>query len=465
MAGAEVVQVVAQAGLDEEAEDHAVVPQAAHAKAMPLQDLEIILEVLAHLLHGGIREEGAKQAEGLQEGNVAWIQKGREFSEEGLGSAPEIQQRSRQSRVFQQARQGPLHIRAGRSEMGQGNVKAFVRFPGEAQTHQMPPGWVQVRGLGIQAEAPGLTAGPYRVFQIPRGGRCAIGAGRGVARGGGGDRELLGESLEAQLLEGLPGPGLFHPRVNQLCEGDRQFQIRHDGHETLHQGQSLQGGFQAIPVGFALEFAAVSQDLVQVAVLFHQVPGPLLADALHALDVVAGIPHEGEHVHHLSGSHAEAFLDPSLIDPDLAIPVVQYLDLPGIIHQLQQVLVRTHDHRGEPCSRCLAGQGAQDVIGLEARQLHDGNVQGQDQLPDQGDLRPEVLGHLGTVGLVFRVDDVAEGGLGAVEDAGQVGRLVLVHQGQEHPGHGVGRTILDAHVGVIGPKNQGEGIDQVEAVF
>ena len=209
----------------------------------------------------------------------------------------------------------------------------------------------------------------------------------------------------------------------------------------------------------------MGDDGVQAAVLLHQVPGALLPDALHALDVVAGVPHEGEHVHHLLGPDPEPLLDPGPVDPHLPIAVVQDLDAAHVVHQLQEILVRAHDDTRHSGSAGLGGQGAHDVVGLVPRQFHDADVQGLGQVPDQGDLRAQVLGHLGAVGLVVRIDLVPEGGLGPVEDHGQVGGLVLGHQRQHHARHGHGGAVLEAQVAVVRPENEREGVDQVKAVL
>ena len=54
-----------------------------------------------------------------------------------------------------------------------------------------------------------------------------------------------------------------------------------------------------------------------------------------------------------AGRDPEALLDARLVDPDLPVAIVQHLDLQVVVDELEQVLVRAHDDRGQAPGRRL----------------------------------------------------------------------------------------------------------------
>ena len=184
--------------------------------------------------------------------------------------------------------------------------------------------------------------------------------------------ELLGEPLEAQGLEGLPGLGLVHAGVGQVRGMQGQLQVRHHRDQALREVEPLRGPVEALAL-LRLEVGLGGDDRLQGAVLLQQQGRALLADAGNPLHVVRGIPHQAQEVHHLLGPDAHALLDAGAVMPDLAFLGVEHLDVELVIHQLQQVLVGAHDDRGQAVGGGLPGQGGQHVVGLVAVQLHDGD--------------------------------------------------------------------------------------------
>ena len=109
---------------------------------------------------------------------------------------------------------------------------------------------------------------------------------------------------------------------------------------------------------------------LEVAVLGEQLLGTLLADPLHAGDVVGGVADQGQEVHHLVRRHAQPLGGVGLVHPDLvhrrraAAPGIEQGDAGP--DELIEVLVARDDDRAEPARRPRPGQGADDVIGLVA---------------------------------------------------------------------------------------------------
>ena len=80
-----------------------------------------------------------------------------------------------------------------------------------------------------------------------------------------------------------------------------------------------------------------------------------------------------------------------------------------VVDQLHHVFVAGDDEDGIILLGGLARQGADHVVGLEARCLEDGNTIGLERAADVGNLLGQVFGHLGAVGLVALVFDVDVG--------------------------------------------------------
>ena len=120
----------------------------------------------------------------------------------------------------------------------------------------------------------------------------------------------------------------------------------------------------------------------------------------------------------------------------------------------------------------MAGQGADDIVGLKARHLQHRDVIGRQNLLDMGHGKADALGCGLALGLVFGVGFVAEGAASGVKGHTDVGGLLLgkhlfkgVHKTQ------YGRCVLalgvDARIldkGIIGPEDKGVCIEKKEFV-
>ncbi len=128
-ANTQVIQVVAEAGVEHIAQHHAVITESVHRQAVTREHFEVVFEVLADLLDGGIGEEGREDRLDFREGQVARIEVRRELRPKVRRVASQIEQRFRQAGIGQQTRQRAIGILRGGLEMGQWDIKAFVRFP------------------------------------------------------------------------------------------------------------------------------------------------------------------------------------------------------------------------------------------------------------------------------------------------------------------------------------------------
>ncbi|OQA30634.1 MAG: hypothetical protein BWY56_02470 [Acidobacteria bacterium ADurb.Bin340] len=182
VAGAQVIQVVAQARLRQEALHHAVVRQALHGQAVAGQHDEVVLEVLPGLGDGRILQQRTQHAANLGKGQVALVQVGRQVPPVGFGFALEVQQAFGQARFRQQARQGAFGVGGGGLQVRQGHIEPLVGLPGQAQAHQVAPGGLQRGGFRIQAQAPRSAAGSHCGFQVREASGAAVGPGLGRIR-------------------------------------------------------------------------------------------------------------------------------------------------------------------------------------------------------------------------------------------------------------------------------------------
>ena len=102
---------------------------------------------------------------------------------------------------------------------------------------------------------------------------------------------------------------------------------------------------QPLAIGGALDLVGVGEDRLHRPELPDQVARALLPDAGHAGDVVDGVPHQGQDVHHALGRHAELLLHHLAVvhhRPRAFAAGVQDQDV--VAHQLQQVLVARDHH-------------------------------------------------------------------------------------------------------------------------
>ncbi|OPZ81019.1 MAG: hypothetical protein BWY77_00823 [bacterium ADurb.Bin431] len=95
------------------------------------------------------------------------------------------------------------------------------------------------------------------------------------------------------------------------------------------------------------------------------------------------------------------------------------IDQGMVVDQLHEILVPGDEHGLVAAGRRRPGQGAHDVVGLVARLADEGQIEGAHKLFESGQLFGHIIGHALPLRLVFRVDLVAESGLGGIKDHGE----------------------------------------------
>ena len=220
------------------------------------------------------------------------------------------------------------------------------------------------------------------------------------------------------------------------------------------------------------DLAGAREQRVEVAVFEDEARRRLDADAGGAGHVVDRVAGERLDVDDPFGADAE--LLGHLVRPDrLVLEGVEHHDAGG--DELHQVLVGADDGHPPAGRDGLGRVGRDDVVGLEARLLDAGQVEGARRLADQPELRHEVVGRGRAVLLVVGVELVAEGDLGLVEDDGDVGRRVgplgLLQHLPDHVGEPGDRADRQAvrlarqgRQRVVGPEDEPRAVDQVQVM-
>jgi hypothetical protein len=218
-----------------------------------------------------------------------------------------------------------------------------------------------------------------------------------------------------------------------------------DGDEFFGEEDGLAVLLEGFAVGLALDgvrgVAGGVEDGFYGAVLLDELDGAFVADAGRAGDVVDGVAAEGHDVDDLLGWDAEDFDDFGGVEDEVVFLGVEDADVLG--DELHHVLVAGDDEDFVALFGGLAGEGADDVVGLEADGFEDGDVENFEGAADVGELAGEVFGHgfaLGFVAEVVGFDEglvfgrpfaqgadferlgVAEDGSADVEDRGEVVR-------------------------------------------
>ena len=173
---------------------------------------------------------------------------------------------------------------------------------------------------------------------------------------------------------------------------------------------------------------------LDAVVLGDEPGGRLLPHPRHARQVVGGVAPQRRVGHVEPRRHAGALGDAGLVVEHVvahAPPVVEDLDV-RVLHQLVRVAVAGDDDDVDRRVAGLGGEGGDDVVGLEARQLDDRDAERLDHLADQAHLLAQDVGRRVAVGLVGVDPLVAEGGFGPVERHRHPARAVVAHEVDEH---------------------------------
>ena len=286
-----------------------------------------------------------------------------------------------------------------------------------------------------------------------------------------GQAELLDQLGELQLQKqrvgvraGLPAQVLLGMEVQRRVGNDGGQPVRLPG-ALLPLRQLADGG------RLGLDVRHFGVQVVDALVLLDQGHGGLLPDAGDAGDVVGAVPHQGLQVDHVDGGEAVLLLEGGLrhiLGGGLPHAGGHQLHHGVVGNELQAVLV-AGDHHAVPAVRlALAGDGADQVVGLPALLLITGNVQGVQHLFQHRHLDPELLRHGLAGGLVGLRRLMAEGWSVDVEgDAQRVRRLLPLQSKErgEKSEDGVGIQPVPCGQGadaIIGPVDDAVAVDDHE---
>ena len=221
---------------------------------------------------------------------------------------------------------------------------------------------------------------------------------------------------------------------------DREvFFAERDGHVEANGGQCLGKAQFVAPFGdllalLALDLRDVVEDIFHRSPLLHEFAGALLADSRHTRDIVRSIAPQCEDVAHEAGVVDAVFPADRLPVDDLDAPfgalLLVYLAI--VTYQLAVVLVGRHHEDLVTRLDAFLRQRADHVVGLVTLDFEDRDAHGFQHTLDIGDGEEDVLGRLGTVGLVLGKYLPAEAAaLGVERHAQQVGPLSLLDVAQE----------------------------------
>ena len=311
--------------------------------------------------------------------------------------------------------------------------------------------------------APACLAQRPRELREPRlgGHRAVVGLDRLRRR-----RELVQQRLEPQLGEQREAPFPVRPLVAVAGRILVQGHVDADADELAAAARVLGVLGQGRPQLLLRQPGRPLQQPVESAELGDEAPRALLAHPGDALDVVAGVSHQREDVDHLVRPHPELLPHPGLVEPRAIVPRVE--DVDPVVDELKEVLVAGDDGDVEPRLDRPRGEGADDVVGLEAPAGDDGHAEGRARLVYPGDLLDEVGGHRTPVGLVVGRELVAEGRPLQIESGRDELGGLLGHQLAQHGDeaeHRVGRASVGARQPpdrVVGAVHLGVAVDEEE---
>ena len=264
------------------------------------------------------------------------------------------------------------------------------------------------------------------------------------------------------------GPAQRVP-VQLVAVGVRQRDVGQDGDELFAQPRVVGVVAHALAGALALEVAGVLDQRLDGPVLVDKLDGRLLADAGHAGHVVGGVAHERQQVHELGRLQAAVLLAEGLgrlaVERLAHVGRAEHGDAVG--EQLAEVFVRREDDGVDALVLGAARERPDHVVGLDALDLQDGDVEALHQPLDERDVGLDLGRHGRPVAFVVVVELVAEGGLAAelVEDHGDVLGLLVLQELEERrreaverprvgPVGGVEAGVLHREEGPVGERHR-----------
>ena len=233
--------------------------------------------------------------------------------------------------------------------------------------------------------------------------------------------EQCGQCITIRLTDG------------QGIVSDPQGKIVAQLHQPLGE-QRLVAELLQLVLHLTFDFIKACQQILHRTELGDKLDGRLLPDSGHARNVVGTVAGQRLHLHHLVGRAAEAFLH-FLWPEDLVFHGIEHAHPFG--NDLHQILVARNDGHLHPFGGMLSCQSGNDIVGLVALKLQSRQVESPHQILDQRNLRHQVLRHGSAVGLVFRINLLAEGRPPGVKHHRQMIRRMLTDHLEQHVGEAV----------------------------
>ena len=245
-----------------------------------------------------------------------------------------------------------------------------------------------------------------------------------------GRREFGHQRAEAEPREQLITALARGTAIAKRLDVERHLHVGADGHQHLALPRLVGVLEQAFAILLLLDLAGMFQQRIERPVLRDQFACALVANAGHALDIVAGVAHQRQHVDHLRRRHAKLLHHALGVEPGALVFWV--IDLDHVVDELEEVLVARHDRRVQAMSRRLARQCPNHIVRLKPLGREDGDSQCFARLEHPRNLFGQVARHGRAVGLVVRRHLRAEGLAAHVERGGDVLRLMIGNQLAEH---------------------------------
>ena len=332
-----------------------------------------------------------------------------------------------------------------------------------------------------------------KLREIVSSGVQGVGRRRRISRGGElfeqrGELEFGEESARGSAVDGLRAHG-----VEVGCDGHCSV----NGDELFGEQDVVAVVGERLAVGLALDGVGRCDGGVHGgfdrAELLDKFDGALVADAGRAGDVVDGVAAEGHDIDDALRWDAECLLDADWIEDEIVLRWVE--DGDALVDELHHVLVGRDDEdmmaeRGE-----LTGERADDIVGLVALVVEDGDPKGFERAADVRLLLDEVGRRFSAVGFVAGVlggfellrldvelfdvlellrEGVAVDGRADVVDSCEVLGIEVLAQLVEHVDEHIGGRGGNAGArghgaralhGVIGAEDEGHGVEQVDGRF
>ena len=290
-------------------------------------------------------------------------------------------------------------------------------------------GLIEHRVVSLGRVAAALTLGGLVLGSLVLGGMAV--ARRLVASG----FQLDHPAFELQLAKQAQQRGLVRRAVGQIAKPLGERKLGRYGGQSVRQIGAVFVFLQARGQGFGaantqgLHPVEVGVDRIQPAEAAQQGQGGLFPHARHAGDVIDFVAHKGQQIDDPLRRNTEFILHPLAVQHRVGHGVDQRDPL---AHKLGHVLVAGGDDHRRTRLAGLAGQGADNIIGLNPGLAEQGQAHGAHDAVNRLYLLTQLVRHGRAVGLVLGIPLIAEGFALGVEHHGDGAGGVILAQPAQH---------------------------------